>query len=68
MLGLQCAWAQELQWEDLVALWHVGTPIPCSERQILNHWTTREVPKVRTLIIALFQNALQRGIPWLSSA
>ena len=35
----------------LVALWHVGssrtrdrTCVPCIGRQILNHWTTREVP------------------------
>ena len=37
-----------LEW---VALWHMGsswtryqTHVPCIGRQILNHWTTREVP------------------------
>ena len=37
---------------DLVALWHVGsswiryrTHVPCIGRQILNHWTTRKVPR-----------------------
>ena len=38
---------------DLVAPWHVRssrtrdqTHVPCISRQILNHWTTREVPKI----------------------
>ena len=42
---------QELQHTDLVALQHVGssrtrdrTHVPCTGRQILNHWATREVP------------------------
>ena len=43
--GLQWLWLS-----GLVALWHVGssqtrdqTCVPCTGRQILNHWTTREV-------------------------
>ena len=47
--------AQQLQLWGLDAPWHVGsfqirdrTPIPCTGRQILNHWTIiREVPKQR---------------------
>ena len=46
-LGTQ---VQELWFTGLVATWHVGssrtrdgTCVPCIGRQILNHWTTREV-------------------------
>ena len=42
--------AQQSWCTDLVALWHVGSSqprgwihVPCIDRQILNHWTTREV-------------------------
>ena len=45
------AQAQYLWRTGLAALWHVGssqtrdrTHIPCTDRQILNHYTTREVP------------------------
>ena len=45
------AWAQLLRCINLVALRHVGsswtrdqTCVPCIGRQILNHWTIREVP------------------------
>ena len=44
------AWTQQLWHRGLAALWHVGssqtrdqTHVPCIDRQILNHWTTREV-------------------------
>ena len=37
--------------DGLVASWHVGsswtrdhTYVPCTGRQIINHWTTREAP------------------------
>ena len=43
-------WAQELWYTGLVALWHAEsswtrdqTRVPCIGRQILNHWTTRQV-------------------------
>ena len=51
-----CSWAQEhwlssLWSMGLVAPWHVGssqtrdqTCVPCTARQILNHWTIREAP------------------------
>ena len=42
--------------EGLVALWHVGTSIPCSERQILNHWTPREVPEVLCTLLRLIMH------------
>ena len=45
------AQAQQLWHMGLVALWHVGsshiregTRVPCIGRQILSHWTMREVP------------------------
>ena len=41
----------------LVAPWHVGssqtraqTRVPCIGRQILNHYATREAPKIQVLI------------------
>ena len=44
------AWTQQLWHRGLAALWHVGssqtrdqTHVPCIDRQILNHWPTREV-------------------------
>ena len=44
--------AQQLGHTGLVAPWHVGsswtrnqTCVPCMGRQILNHWTIREVPR-----------------------
>ena len=46
-------WTQKLRCTGLVAPWPVGsysfqtrarTPVPCTGRQVLNHWTTREVP------------------------
>ena len=44
--------AQQLWHTGLVAPWHVGsswtrnqTCVPCIGRQILNHWTIREVPR-----------------------
>ena len=44
------AWAQKLWFMGLVAPWHVDssqtrdqTHVPCIGRQILNHWTSREV-------------------------
>ena len=40
---------QQLQHMDLVASWHVessGTCVPCIDRRILSHWTTREVLEV----------------------
>ena len=44
------AWTQQLWHRGLAALWHVWssqtrdrTHVPCIDRQILNHWTTREV-------------------------
>ena len=51
---------QELWCSDLVAPWHVGSSlardwacVPCIGRQILNEWTTREVPQ--------FLRKLRRG-------
>ena len=51
--GFSCC-GEQAQWlwpMGLVALWHVessqtrdGTCVPWNGRQILNHWTTREVP------------------------
>ena len=48
--GLRGAWAQQFWRTDLVALQHVGssqtrdrTRVPCTGRQVLNHWTSREV-------------------------
>ena len=45
-------WAQQLQFMGLTALQHVvsswtraQTHIPCTGKQIPNHWTTREVPQ-----------------------
>ena len=42
--------ARELRCTGLVALWHVESSrtrdqscVPCTGRQILNHWTTREI-------------------------
>ena len=35
---------------DLSSLRGDRTRIPCLARWILNHWTTREIPKVRVLI------------------
>ena len=47
-VGLQ---AQQLWHTGLAAPWHVGSSwtkdricIPCTGRQILNHWTSRKVP------------------------
>ena len=44
-------WAQQLRHTGLMLPWHVEsswtrdrTSVPCIGRQILNHWTTREVP------------------------
>ena len=34
----------QLQHTGLIVLWHIGDP--CIGRQILNHWTTREVPTI----------------------
>ena len=31
---------------DLSSPTRAGTNAPCIERQILNHWTTREVPEI----------------------
>ena len=46
------SWAPNLWCIGLVAPRHVGssltrdgTRVPCTARWILNHWTTREVPK-----------------------
>ena len=45
-------WAQKLWHMGLVTLQHVEysqtrdrTHLPCTGKRILNHWTTREVPK-----------------------
>ena len=45
----------------LVTLWHVQPPqpghqthVPCMGRQILNQWTTREVPRARFYLLSLF--------------
>ena len=46
--GLSCSlWAYLLQtmW-DLSSPTRDGTHVPCTARRILNHWTTREVPKI----------------------
>ena len=43
MCGLQGAWTQELWY--LSSLTRDRTRFPCIRRQILNHWTTREIPK-----------------------
>ena len=40
---------QQLQHMGLVAPWHVessGTCVPCIDRWILNHWTTRKALEV----------------------
>ena len=42
---------------DLSLLTRDWTHIPCSERQVLNHWTTREVP-VGTMNVHLTQYSL----------
>ena len=49
----QDEWAQQLQHTDLAALRHVGssqardqTGVPCTARQIPNHWTTTEALSV----------------------
>ena len=51
--GLYGTWAQMLWCTSLVAPWHVEssltrdqTCVPCVGRQILNQWTTGEVPVV----------------------
>ena len=41
---------------DLISLTGNRTPVPCIARQILNHWTTREVPQsknVYTFLLSL---------------
>ena len=42
-----CIRSLQLQHTGLVASWHVDSQlpdhVPCTGRQILNHWTTREV-------------------------
>ena len=43
-LGLCCnVWVLHCMW-DLNSLTRDWTHVPCIRRQILNHWTTREVP------------------------
>ena len=56
--GLLGLWAQELGCTCLVALQHVGSSltrdwicVPCTSRWILNHWITREVPRVSFLFL-----------------
>ena len=39
---------------DLSSLTRDQTCVPCIARQILNHWTTREVPNLVTLIAFMF--------------
>ena len=62
VLGPHCgAWTCSLQQAGLVVPWHVGSQFPnqgfnhitCIGRQILNHWTTREVPPIETSIFML---------------
>ena len=55
--------AQQLQPTDLVALLHVKssqtrdrTPVPCIGRQVFNHWTIREIPRL------LFDYGIPSGI------
>ena len=51
--GFQSMRTQQLQHMGLEALWHVGhlfpnegwNYVPCFGGQILNHWTTREIPQ-----------------------
>ena len=43
--GVQ-AWLPQGMW-DLSSLTRDQTHVPCIERQVLNHWTTREVPEKR---------------------
>ena len=52
--GFSCCGAWALGCECLVASWHMlssqtkdQTRVPCTGRQILNHWITREVPSHR---------------------
>ena len=56
--GLQGAQAQQLWRMGLVAPWHVGssqsrdqTHVPCIDRRILNHCTTREVPRKSSFLM-----------------
>ena len=57
---LSCgAWAQLLysMW-DLSSLIRDQTQVPCTSRQTLKHWTTREVP--RTLLLNVFEHFWKR--------
>ena len=51
------AWAQWLWHTGLVAPWHVVFSqtrhqiyVPCTDKQILNHWTTKEVPLLMAIL------------------
>ena len=63
--GLRTSWAHWLStcvvqaqllcgMRDLSSLTRDQTCVPCIARQILNHWTTREVPNLVTLIAFMF--------------
>ena len=54
--GFPCCVARALGCEGLIASWHMPssqtkdqTCVPCTGRQILNHWITREVPSQRDI-------------------
>ena len=57
LLGLFCCillLAVSCSLWDLSALTRDWTHTPCVERQSINHWTTREVPKIQFFIHSLF--------------
>ena len=63
-LGGCGTWAQKLpcKWN----LPRLGTPVPCIGRQILNHWTTREIHTIFCVI--LFFSSQCVCLPFLCSA
>ena len=59
-LGGSRVWTQWLRHMGLVVSWHVGsswtrdqTHVPCLGRQCLNHWTTKEILNLLSLIHTL---------------
>ena len=74
-----CAWLHTLQevfCTGLVALWLMGysqtracTCVPCIDRQILNHWDTRGVPKshLTSLVAQLVKNPPAMRETWVRS-
>ena len=51
---------------DLSSLTRNRTCVPCIERQILNHWTTREVPLHHCLFLKLFYHLQEKSCTYLT--